>query len=658
MKIQISIASSLALVGSAVGQSKRYCDAATSICYSGWTGGNGVTIGVALPNTTSPAFDTVLQIVSPIANGWVGFSWGGTMPYVPLTIGWVNKAGNTVIYSSRMAFGLSMPQAYAGAEYSYLKGTGYNDTHWTLNVRCRGCSQWQDTEGKTISLDTTNPALPFAHGLTNKAPIQPAKNTSIFNVHSSFGHWTLDLSQGKNVDFDKLVAANLIPDAPPATSSVPVPSSTSSTLPSTLSTSVAPSSTSGPIQTGIPSSCSGVSSFHSPILTANGWKAVKVAGNLLQPRGLTFDSAGRLLVIQNGLGITAHTIGSDGCFTSEKTVITQRNLNHGILLSQDGKTLYASSATQVYAWDYDAATTSVGNSSRIVISGMDSKGHVTRTLAFPPKHPNLLIVSHGSNDNFDYEAGNIKVGRSCIKAFDLTKAPTGGYSYPTGGYQLGYGLRNGVGLAFDADGGLWEIENASDEIHRVVGGTDVDIHADNPADEINYIGDPSKENTQWYGYPTCYTVWKPDLITDHKFAIGDQFVLTPNASFSDATCSTKSVPAKLALAAHSAPLDAVFDRNFTSMYVTFHGSWNRNPSTGFKVVQVPFTKGANGFGPKSAIAQSNVTGYSDILWSPDVEHCSTTQCFRPVSIAKDQSERMYITSDSGMEGELLLLGKA
>lgn len=304
--------------------------------------------------------------------------------------------------------------------------------------------------GKTISLDSTNVAAPFAHGLASKAPIQPAKNTSVFNVHSSFGHWTLDLTQGKNTDFDKLVAANLIPDAPPPTTiPSPIPSTTLRT--STLSSVTSP--TPGPTQTGVPSSCAGVSTLHSPVLTANGWKAVKVAGDLVQPRGLTFDTAGRLLIVQNGLGITAHTIGNDGCLTSAKTVIAQRNLNHGIVLSADGKTLYASSATQVYAWDYDAATSSVGNSSRIVVSGMDSKGHVTRTLAFPPKHPHLLIVSHGSNDNFDYEAGNIKVGRSCIKAFDVKKLPMNGYDYPTGGYHLGYGLRNGVGLAFDGDGG-------------------------------------------------------------------------------------------------------------------------------------------------------------------------------------------------------------
>jgi glucose/arabinose dehydrogenase len=83
---------------------------------------------------------------------------------------------------------------------------------------------------------------------------------------------------------------------------------------------------------------------------------------------------------------------------------------------------------------------------------MDSKGHVTRTLSIPPKYPNLLAVSHGSNDNFDYGAADIKTGRSCVKIFDVTKAPSAGYNYATGGYSMGYGLRNEVGLAYDADG--------------------------------------------------------------------------------------------------------------------------------------------------------------------------------------------------------------
>jgi hypothetical protein len=345
--------------------------------------------------------------------------------------------------------GLSLPQPYDAAEYTYLKGTGYNKTHWVLNVRCRGCSQWQDTEGKTIGLDPQKSDVTFAHALAIRAPTQPESNRSAFNVHTSFKRWDVDLTKGKNTDFDKLVAANAIVDKPPPVFSTPLPST--SIVPPT-NTSTPPPGTPAPTQTGMPASCAGVSDFHSPVLTAKGWKAVKVAGNLVQPRGLVFDKAGHMLVIQNGLGITAHTIGPDGCFTSTKTVVTQRNLNHGIILNPDDKTLYASSATQVYAWEYDANTTTVGATSKIVINGMDDKGHVTRTITFFPKNPNLLIVSHGSSDNFDYDAGNIKTGRSCIKAFDMTKTPTDGYNYTAGGHQLGYGLRNGVGLVFDADG--------------------------------------------------------------------------------------------------------------------------------------------------------------------------------------------------------------
>jgi glucose/arabinose dehydrogenase len=284
--------------------------------------------------------------------------------------------------------------------------------------------------------------------MASKAPAQPANNRSTFNVHSSFGNYKLDLTQGQNANFDKLVAANLLQDAPPTSSSAPVPSSAITTPPTTLSTSTLPQ----PMPTSVPSLCAGVSGLAFPIDTAKGWKATKVAGGLTQPRGLIFDTANHLLVIQNGLGITAHEIGPDGCFASSKTLVTQRNLNHGIVLSQDGKTLFASSATSVFAWNYDPATMTISGDSKIVISGMASNGHVTRTLAIPPKHPNLLIVSHGSNDNFDYPSGDIRTGRSCIKVFDTTKTPADGYDYVTGGYQMGYGLRNEVALAFDGYG--------------------------------------------------------------------------------------------------------------------------------------------------------------------------------------------------------------
>lgn len=189
----------------------------------------------------------------------------------------------------------------------------------------------------------------------------------------------------------------------------------------------------------------------------------------------------------------------------------------------------------------------------------------------------------------------------------------------------------------------------------MAGGQAVDIHSDNPAEELNYIGDVSP-STKWYGFPTCYSVWKPSDIRDKSFNVGDQFVLAPNATFSDSACALKSIPPRLTFQAHSAPLDTKFDRSFANMYIALHGSWDRDPPTGYKVVEVPFFRGRDGsYGPA---AQSNSTsGYRDIWWNTNVTQCSATNCFRPAGIVFDPIGRMYVTSDASGEGEMWLLGK-
>lgn len=203
---------------------------------------------------------------------------------------------------------------------------------------------------------------------------------------------------------------------------------------------------------------------------------------------------------------------------------------------------------------------------------------------------------------------------------------------------------------------MWGVENSSDDIQRVINGTAIDIHIDNPADELNFIGDISKSNNAWYGYPKCFTVWKPNAITDRNFSIGDQFVVSPNSLFNDANCSILSIPARLSFAAHSAPLDAKFDANYTTLYVSLHGSFDRTPPTGYKVVAIPFEKNADGSYEPIA-NQSSEFGYQDIWWNQDVTTCSSTSCFRPVSIAFDHWQRMYVSSDASIEGELWILGK-
>jgi glucose/arabinose dehydrogenase len=180
------------------------------------------------------------------------------------------------------------------------------------------------------------------------------------------------------------------------------------------------------------------------------------------------------------------------------------------------------------------------------------------------------------------------------------------------------------------------------------------VHNDNPAEELNYLGDVSTPNTKWYGYPACFTVWSPSLFTDKTFAIGDQFVQAPNATFDDASCVARSTPPRLSFQAHSAPLDSQFDPTFSTLYVSFHGSWNRPSPTGFKLVAVPFTKGTDGTYAPTAAANSG-SGYTDIFWNTNTASCPSS-CFRPVGIAIS-GNRLFLTSDAGGEGELFILGK-
>lgn len=155
-------------------------------------------------------------------------------------------------------------------------------------------------------------------------------------------------------------------------------------------------------------------------------------------------------MLQAGLGLTAHTLGANGCITSSKTVIQMTQLNHGLALSPDGKTLYVSASPTAWSYSYDAKTmTATGQT--VVVKGMNPGGHNTRTLAVPPNNPNILIVSLGSAGNIDIPTGAKEAGRAIVKVFDLTKTPSGGWTYNSEGWFLGYGLRNEIGLIFDGN---------------------------------------------------------------------------------------------------------------------------------------------------------------------------------------------------------------
>ncbi|KAI0378858.1 soluble quino protein glucose/sorbosone dehydrogenase [Hypomontagnella monticulosa] len=405
--------------------------------------------------------------------------------------------------------------------------------------------------------------------------------------------------------------------------------------------------------------CPHVEAIRYPFQLDKDWSIRKLADGLSSPRGIVMDEQGRLLIVQQGVGISQHTIDTAGCIKSSRMLISMPALNHGISLSVGGGSLFASSANEVFRWEYHPESGDVEGQPITIVSGMASDGHVTRTLAIPPHHPDLLVVAHGSNGNLDYASADPKTARAIVKVFNLSTVPDGGLNYAKDGWNAGYGLRNEVGLAFDGNSMLWGVENSADNLVRTVNGTSTDVHNDNPAEELNFLGDVTVPNNQWYGYPTCFTIWQPETsivntVTGRELSVGQQFVQAPNETFNDDTCIQKSVPPRLSFQAHTAPLDAKFDApDYKNLYVTLHGSWDRDPPVGFKLVAVPFARGSDGsYGPTEP-AYSR-PGYTDIFGPFDEGKCSATTCARPVGLAFDETSRLlYMTSDTS--GEVFVL---
>ncbi|KAK4209949.1 hypothetical protein QBC37DRAFT_403869 [Rhypophila decipiens] len=410
----------------------------------------------------------------------------------------------------------------------------------------------------------------------------------------------------------------------------------------------------------VPKSCSGVSSFRYQYTVSSGWSAVKIAGGLKQVRTIVWDPLGHMLVAQATRGLSAHSFGADGCINSTSLMISGGGLNHGLDLSPDGKKLYASSETTMYSWDYDAATMKISNQ-KTVVKGMSTGIHSTRTVMVVKQNPNFVLLQVGSNANLDMASAQPSTGRAIIKIFDVSKAPASGYNYNTDGEVFGYGLRNEIGFIQDPNGIVWGVENSGDDFARTENGQRKDIHTNNPAEKLNNLGDPLKTRNAWYGYPTCFTVWDASSFSSSSgLKTGSQFVLSPNSSYNDASCNGKSIPPRLSFQAHSAPIWNAFDKEAKNMYVAFHGSWNRQPATGFKVVQIPFTQLADGSYDPVAPADS-MTGYKDIFGAPNPGSCTAngltmSNCFRLTAASWDPAGRgLFVGSDNSAEGEIYLL---
>jgi len=390
---------------------------------------------------------------------------------------------------------------------------------------------------------------------------------------------------------------------------------------------------------------------------APGYAARLVANGLQSPRSIVFDSKGRLLVVQQGLGIQALTFDDGGgeCVSvkSKDDVVRDVYLNHGLEISKDGKTLYASTSDVVYSYTYDPTKVNGTSNRRTIVTGMNNTDHATRTIFLSKKVDNTLLVSRGSADNNDPGAADITTGRSQIKYFKLDSLhDTASYEYTSQGTVLGWGLRNSVGISeHPITGGIYSVENSVDSAMR----DGVDIHQNNPGEEMNFHGylngTKYAGQGQNYGYPICFSAWNVSAIPNNAgIETGSQFAIGyPNGTSNDQLCRENRIAPRLTFPAHWAPLDIVFTANGSMAWLTSHGSWDRDEPDGYMLFALEFANG------EPTHPANSTTAVIPIMKNQDNSKCPKG-CFRPVSLAWDTKGRLFMSSDS--TGEIYVITKS
>jgi glucose/arabinose dehydrogenase len=225
--------------------------------------------------------------------------------------------------------------------------------------------------------------------------------------------------------------------------------------------------------------------------------------------------------------------------------------------------------------------------------------HWTKSLTASPDG-SKLYAGVGSNSNITENGIQAEAGRAAIWEIDRA----------TGTHRLyATGLRNPNGLTFEPQThALWTVVNERDEL-----GPDL------VPDYLTSVKDGG-----FYGWPYSY--------------YGRH--LDPRVRPQRPDLAAKAIVPDYALSSHVAPLGLVFytGANLPSQYrggafVGEHGSWDRDPLNGYKVVYVPFAGGR-----PAGKAQDVVTGF---LVDGDKARG------RPVGLAVDAQGGLLIADDVG-----------
>jgi glucose/arabinose dehydrogenase len=309
-------------------------------------------------------------------------------------------------------------------------------------------------------------------------------------------------------------------------------------------------------------------------------------------------SAGAGVPTANRITLLRDTNG-DGVVVTRTVFLQGLNSPFGIALI--GHNLYVANSDGIVRFPYQGGETeiTVPGTKVVDLPAGTINHHWTKNI-IANRDGSLLYATVGSNSNAGENGLDKEVGRAAI----LEINPATGSSR-----VFASGMRNPVGLGWQSQSGvLWAVVNERDEL-----GNDL------VPDYLTSVRDGA-----FYGWPFCYFGQHVDDRVKEKHP----------------DLVAKAIAPDYALGNHTAPLGlAFYEGNLLpphyagGAFVGQHGSWNRKPPVGYKVIFVPFAAGRPTGAPEDVL-----TGFLDADGNAQG---------RPVGVAVDRVGALLVADDVG-----------
>ncbi|MGQ4274548.1 PQQ-dependent sugar dehydrogenase [Terrihabitans sp. B22-R8] len=293
---------------------------------------------------------------------------------------------------------------------------------------------------------------------------------------------------------------------------------------------------------------------------------------------------------------------ADGDGTPETRTVFLENLNSPFGMVLVGDQFYVANTDAVVRFPYQEGTTEIREAGTKLadLPGGPINHHWTKDLTASPDGTKLYATS-GSNSNVGERGMEAETNRAAVLEIDVASGES---------RLFASGLRNPNGITFHPQtGDIWVAVNERDEI-----GSDL------VPDYMTRVKDGG-----FYGWP--YSWFGQNV---------DERVQPPNPDL-----VAKAIVPDYALGAHTASLGLAFYTGslFPAEYangafVGQHGSWNRKPRSGYKVIFVPFENGLPSGQPRDIL-----TGF--------VDEKNDEAFGRPVGVDIDRSGALLVADDVG-----------